>query len=167
MEIIKFQLILLWLHAHVKKFPVEMLKEIAEFATGRVKNCDNSDCDQIICILSDDQLKFPRFNYNHDYSNILGYKYCQISEKYYCHDCMDITTTCQLSDACSALIIPSSTTDKCAKCKIQIHDNCFKVESCSDCGKRFCWRCQGVKEDLAYQGFWFTHAYCEECMRQK
>ena len=125
-------------------------KEIAEYATGNIYNCNNKQCDEQIVIFHQDITKYDK--QKHSNSKRLGFKYCSKSDTVYCPNCMDgvmIATSCP----CKGLYFPSNPNTRCKRCKSVIHDNCMKmcqrcdkngIISCFYCGHNR--RCQGCNK---------------------
>ena len=98
-------------------------KEIAQFATGNVVYCNNSECNEDICYLIGDEER--------------KYKYCPKSNKYYCLQCknlLEIARNCE----CRALVIKTNYI-QCQMCEIQTHSQC--VSQCKNCGLNVCKKC--------------------------
>lgn len=121
------------------------IKDIAEYATGIITNC--ARCDTKMHVLKGD--------------NGSKYKYCSITDKYYCLFCH--TRKC---DLCRALINTENcpecsnceyTIDKCNECGcMDEHTQCDKCDKlycddCGDCDLLICPSCNGV--------------FCEQCYK--
>eukprot|EP01084_Bolivina_argentea_P292277 502438_1 len=106
--------------------PYLLNKEIAEYATGQFVECNGDiNCTNHISILNGHIQIYS----NNNYENIIGYKYCIESEKYYCFDCMNKANKCLYCmdwdcDCCTKLYFKPN---KCNLC-------CDNTGIC-DCGR--------------------------------
>ena len=160
-EPIPFEQILTTLDSCLKQFPTAMNTEIAEYAMGQTKICDNKNCKQIICIPSADQPK--QYDENQKYANLLGYKYCVLSKQYYCHDCMDLVIECERCNKLVLPILPSK--DTCDGCRNTLNDN-HDTEKCYQCGIqfKFCLKCSDhIQKGLSKCGDCRNY-YCQNCL---
>ena len=141
-------------------------QEIAEFATGTWRICDNINCENEISVLVEDQQTIGKHGseeeeddgtcymiYNKKHSeNKIGYNFCGHTNNYFCNQCIDWTVTSECS-ACSAsrIYLLSS-----PKCKV-----CTQFTDCS-CGKMGPIRCEN--ENCSNGSIWCEHCFsCEEC----
>mmetsp|Transcript_10293 Transcript_10293/g.15562 ORF Transcript_10293/g.15562 Transcript_10293/m.15562 type:complete len:318 (+) Transcript_10293:22-975(+) len=134
----------------VLKIPHIISKQIAEYATGMLEECNNKHCQNVVITLWDDCEK-----YKPDHSNCheFGYKDASydIFEKsiYYCSECMDMLQTCHCN--CGQLsFIPEC--KRCTQCK-KVMFECDRCEcsrkhsQCHCCGVVKCHACAQQDDD--------------------
>ena len=138
----------------------DIIQELAEFATGKLKQCHNRKCYEVVNVLQEDKKLYDPSNKTHDYSTKLLYKKCVYSESIYCFECMDKTVLAK----CYC---------KCGKSRRSRREPIMRLElisnnsQCSACGTYFpasecyCWRsCDGEYcQDEKY--------FCIECVRSQ
>ena len=105
--------------------PCDIIKEIAEYATGNIKPCNNKDCNADIHRLHDHY-----DNISND--NERGYGLCRKSVRYWCSECMCALKECEEGAKCK--IHPAD--PHCANCS-EYHYDCSYLElySCNCCNK--------------------------------
>ena len=77
--------------AYIRQLDVSKVinKEIAEYATGQIKDCANTECTEKIIILDQE---FLEYNSDHSNSDELKFKYCADTQSFYCAQCMHLAT---------------------------------------------------------------------------
>ncbi len=130
----------------------DLIQELAEFATGRLKQCSNKECKDRISVLRQDK---ELYDETHNYASKLKYKICQHTKQIYCGECMNKTmlTTCYCMGTSLEPIM-----------RLELISNNSK---CMECGTYFpgydccCWRpCDGEN------CFDKCGNYCIQCVTQ-
>ena len=157
--------------AYIRQLDVSKVisKEIAEYATGQIKDCANTECEQTIIILNQD---LAEYNNDHSNSQKLNFKYCFITESFYCLQCMHLAQTANFCNCDDVLYFPSNKnqcmhckefinfggpgrcpcnhgwSQKCSECELELIscNYCSVPEQWSecvgdDCGKKVCAKC--------------------------
>eukprot|EP01084_Bolivina_argentea_P250028 418755_1 len=132
-----------------------IIKEIAEFATGQFVNCANPNCTNQISILVEDKTI-----YDNDHANAqkVHYKWCIVSGKKWCNQCMDLAST----KFCYCQQEVNNDWDPCCD-RLTFKPDCGTYNCCSE---YFC-NCKcGCSECISYKGkecYYCEFKTCLEC----
>ena len=108
----------------------DVIKEIAEFATGDWKNCGNQDCAALISVLSEDAAV-----YDNDHGNATKIRYKYLENTYFCSECMCCVEEHKCTVCWSKYLCHTQTNAKCHGCGCFHHEQCQSFSSrCMQCG---------------------------------
>eukprot|EP01084_Bolivina_argentea_P015796 29590_1 len=135
------------------RISADINKEIGEYCVGDIHICSIKDCLNEIFILNNNDLKDRGNTGNAEFD------YCDETEKFYCHECIDKVEEC----LCCMAIVPNVT---CSVCNYIICCACTEWDWCECHGNLGyyleCRLCKGIFHEKSYDGD-SCSVYCMAC----
>ncbi len=145
------------------KIPEIITKTIAEYSTGNIRKCANSQCCNEFITLHSDWMKAVGPTVGHE---SVDFGYLKYGKYYYCNNnCVDCSSQCDVDLVVLYFCIPV-----CEKCERNLCENC--KQSCSGCYCVLCQDCDCIEcdgcgiqvcDNCKQSCIWCGSVLCEFC----